>query len=160
MADLAPLPDDILDGLRSIGLHHPDPADLLHQRLVDALKRTRGASWGNQLVALKFEFNWAHVNAGRVFAKAKADYEHFVDAETVRLRATHEGTKVLSRLEAEQIARASDEGYQLQLRFLLGEQEERSMRKFLDTLSSALDNHRTDRADQRAADIEHGRTAT
>ncbi len=158
MTEPAPLPADILERLRSIGLHQPDPGEQLHRRLVDALYRTRGASLGNQLVALKFEFNWALNEAGPAYAKAKADYEHFVDAETVRLRATWEGPKALSRLEAEQMARASSQGYQLQLAYLLAEQRERSMRKFLDTLSSALDNHRTDRADQRAADIEHGRT--
>lgn len=161
MTDAPPLEADVLAGLQQIGLHHPDPDDPLHRRLVDALRRTRGATWGNQLVALKFEFNWAHVDAGRVYAKAKVDYEHLIDAETVRLQATTPPAgKAYSRAQAEQIARASDQAYQLQLKFLLAEKREQSMRKFLDTLQSALDNHRTDRADWRAADVEHGRSAT
>lgn len=156
-----PLTPDIVAGLRAIGLHQPNPTDPLHVRLVDALRRTRGASWGNQLVALKFEFNWEHVEAGRLFAQAKVDYEHHIDIETVRLQATAQPNgKFLTRAAAEQVARASDQAYQLQLQFLLAEKREQSMRKFLDTLSSALDNHRTDRADQRATDLEHGRSGT
>jgi hypothetical protein len=153
------LEPDVVSRLQDIGLHAPDPTNPLHVRLVDALRRTRGASVGNQLVAMKFEFNWELNDAGAVFAKAKADYEHHIDVETVRLRATlMPGGKALSRLEAEQIARSGDSAYGMQLAFLLAEQRERSMRKFLDTLSSALELHRTDRADQRAADVEHGRS--
>lgn len=155
-AELAP---DIAVRLKEIGLHQPDPTDPLHVRLVNALARTRGATLGNQLVAVKFEFNWELKDAGERFATAKAAYEHYLDVETVRLRATTTvGVKQLSRLEAEQIARAGDWAYELQ--FLLAEQRERAMRKFLDTLSSALDNHRTDRADLRASDTEHARSAT
>lgn len=158
MTELEP---DVREGLRGIGLHHPDPNDTLHVRLVDALRRTRGNSLGNQLVALKFEFNWEHVAAGKVFAQAKTDYEHHIDTESVRIRATTKvDGKSVSRAEAEQIARASDRAYELQLKFLLAEKREQSMRKFLDTLSSSLDNHRTDRADQRAGDVEHRRSGT
>lgn len=152
----APLPPDVREHLRDVGLHYPDPKDPLHRRLVDALLRTRGSSWGNQLVAMKFEFNWEHVAAGKEFAQAKTDYEHRIDVETVRLMANPAvGSKPMSRAQAEQTARASDASYQLQLKFLLAEKREQSMRKFLDTLSSALDNHRTDRADQRAGDQAH-----
>jgi len=155
------LPPDIQARLRDIGLHYPDPKDPLHRRLVDALMRTRGSSWGNQLVALKFEFNWEHVEAGKEFAQAKTDYEHRIDVETVRLQAsTVPGGRPMSRAQAEQNARAQQPTYELQLKFLLAEKREQSMRKFLDTLSSALDNHRTDRADQRATDLEHGRSGT
>lgn len=161
MSAAAPLDADIAARLAEIGLHQPDPENPLHRRLVAALTRTRGATWGNQLVALKFEFNWEQLEAGRVFARSKVDYEHFIDKETVRLRATpDERGKVPTRAEAEQIARASDRAYELQLQFLLAEKREQGMRKMLDTLSSALENHRTDRADQRAADVEHGRSAT
>lgn len=161
MSDAAPLPEDIMAGLRNIGLHYPDPKNPLHRRLVDALHRTRGATWGTQLVALQFEFNWEHVEAGREFAQAKTDYEHRIDVETVRLMANPvAGSKPMSRAQAEQTARAQDATYQLQLTYLLAEKREQSMRKFLDTLKNALENHRTDRADWRAADSEHGRSAT
>lgn len=159
---MAALEPDISDGLRRIGLHQPDPKNALHVRLVDALRRTRGATWGNQVVAMKFEFNWEHVEAGREYAQSKVDYEHFIDVETVRLTATEKtpSGKPIPRTTAEQMARASDQAYQLQLQYLLAEKREQSMRKFLDTLSSALDNHRTDRADQRATDLELGRSGT
>lgn len=161
MTEAPPLEADIIEGLKQIGLHRPDPQDPLHIRLVAALRRTRNATWGNQLVALKFEFNWAHVEAGKEYAQAKVDYEHLIDAETVRLQASPTATgKTLTRAVAEQMARATDQAYELQLKFLLAEKREQSMRKFLDTLQSALDNHRTDRADWRAADVEHGRTGT
>jgi len=158
---MSELEADVRERLRDIGLHQPSPSDPLHVRLVDALRRTRGYSLGHQLVAMKFEFNWEHVEAGRKYAQAKTDYEHQIDSESVRLRATTKvDGKSISRAEAEQIARASDRAYELQLEYLLAEKREQSMRKFLDTLQSAFDNHRTDRADQRAGDIEHGRSGT
>jgi hypothetical protein len=94
-------------------------------------------------------FNWALRDAGAEFGQAKADYERYVDVETVRIRTEREK---VTRAEAEQIARATDEAYALHVTYLLAEQRERAMRKFLDTLEAALDNHRTDRADQRAGD--------
>lgn len=145
MSELEP---DVLGALHDIGLSRPDPADPLHVRLVQAARRTRGGSQGARLVAFQFEFNWELKDAGTVFAKAKTDYEHFIDVEAVKMRAS--GDKV-SRIEAEQIARASDDAYQLKLRYLIAEQRERAMRKFLETLHSAFENHRTDRADDRAA---------
>lgn len=152
------IPPALRDVLRSIGLDDPDLAVPLHARLVATLHRLGpGASFGTRLSAIRFDFNWELEEAGRVFAKAKTDFEAYIDRRTVRLRA--EGDKV-SRAEAEQIARAEDRAYELKLAFLLAEQRERAMRNFLQTIQGALDNHRTDRADQRAADIEHGRTGT
>lgn len=147
------LPPDILDGLLRIGLTNPDPTDPLHKRLVATLVRVRGHSDGARLVALKFDFNWELKDAGVDLAVSKAAYDHYIDVETVRMRvrAASDGPK-LSRIEAEQIARASDAAYALYLKAELAEQRERAMRKFLDTLSSAIDNHRTDRADMRQAD--------
>lgn len=161
-SEAAPLPPDIMEGLRSIGIHQPSREDALHVRLVDALMRTRGATLGNQLTAMRFEFNQELRVAGPKFAEAKVEYEHYIDVETIRLRAVEKGPtgKPLTRIEAEQMARASDRGYQLYLAYLVAEQHERSIRKFLDTFAAAQDNHRTDRADQRAADSEHARSAT
>jgi len=56
---------------------------------------------------------------------------------------------------AVRIANASDEAYRLLLEYRLAEQRERAMRNFLQTIQGALDNHRTDRADQRSADRAH-----
>lgn len=137
-----------------IGLDQVDEGDALHGKLVDAIVNAGpGASFGARVVALRWVFNWALRDAGAEFAKSKADFERYVDVETVRTRgqAAADGSK-MSRAEAEQIARASDRAYELHLAYLLAEQRERAMRKFLDTLDAALDNHRTDRADQRAVD--------
>lgn len=134
-----------------IGLDEVDEANPLHQQLADAITNAGpAASFGARVVALRYVFNWQLLDAGKVFATAKADYERYIDRETVRLRAT--GEKPPTRAEAEQIARASDRAYELHLAYLVAEQRERAMRNFLNTLESALDNHRTDRADQRAAD--------
>lgn len=145
--NVAPLSPDILAALQDIGLQNPDPTDPLHVRLVNALFRTRGNSKGAQLVALQFEFNWELKDAGRIFAKSKTDYEHYLDKESTRFRLEGEksGDMALRR------ANASDEAYRLLLEYRLAEQRERAMRKFLETLRSAFENHRTDRADDRAA---------
>ncbi|MFC4223546.1 hypothetical protein [Lysinibacter cavernae] len=148
----APLDLDILAGLRAIGIHEPSPEEPLHVRLVSALYRTRGESWGNALIAIKFEFNWACNQAGEVYANAKTDYERLIDIETTKIRATQEK---VSRAEAEQIVRATEEAYKLKLAFLVAEKREQSMRKFLDTLGEALELHRTDRADKRKTDSFH-----
>lgn len=135
-----------------IGLEQVDESDPLHVRLADAIV-TAGpsASFGARVVAVRWVFNWALRDAGAEYGQAKADYERYIDRETVRLRAAEADRKV-TRAEAEQIARATDRAYELHLAYLLAEQRERAMRKFLDTLDAALDNHRTDRADQRAVD--------
>lgn len=155
MTEPAPLPQWVLDRLRDlIGLENPTPKDPLHVRLVNTVLRTKDLGIGAVIVALKFDFNWAHVQAGKEYATTKADLQHFMDRQTVKLRATPDPVtgKNPSRAEAEQIARASDDYYQLNLKHLLAEKREQSMRKFLETLSSALDNHRTDRADERERD--------
>lgn len=153
--DIPPLLRQVL---ADIGLDRPDLTVPLHAKLVATLHRLGpGASFGTRLTAIRFDFNWELEEAGRVFAKAKTDFEHYVDTETIRLRAKAEK---MSRAESEQVARASDRAYELKLQFLLAEQRERAMRNFLATIQSALDNHRTDRADARAADGEHQRSGS
>jgi hypothetical protein len=146
-----PLEADVLAQLQEIGLSNPDPRDPLHLKLVATLRRMRGQSSGARLVALKYDFNWELVAAGREFAQAKTDYEHHIDREAVRFRIEGEksGDMALRR------ANATDEAYTLLLKYRLAEQRERAMRKFLDTLSNAFDNHRTDRADARAGNQFH-----
>lgn len=151
---------DILASLVEIGITRPDYEDDLHRALVAALVRTRGAVWGDRLVAVKFVINWSQFQAGKEFAEAQAAWLHEIDVRTVPLVAPADGSKGLTRAFAEQTVRAQDDVYQLQLTALVAEKREQSLRKLLDTLQSALDNHRTSRADWRAADIEHGRSAT
>lgn len=143
------LENDVLETLKNIGLHNPDPADPLHKRLVQAVRRTRGGNPGVTLVAMKFEFNWELVEAGKEFAKLKTEYEHFLDRETIKTIAQDPST---SRALAEQMARSTDEAYELHLKYRLAEKREQAMRKFLDTLDNSVEVWRSENANQRAAD--------
>lgn len=136
----------------TIGLPQPNLDDPLHRRLFDAIVDAgQHASLGQRIVALRWVFNWELRDAGRTYAEAKAAYEHAVSRRVVeeQARAAAEGRKLSLGLSE---AIAEDAAYTLKLQYLLAEQVERSMRKFLDTLDAAMDNHRTDRADQRAGD--------
>lgn len=151
------IPPALRDVLRGIGLENPDLDVPLHAKLVATLHRLGpGASFGDRIVALRFDFNWELQDAGQVFAKAKADFEHHVERKAVALLTEPK----MSVAKADLIAKSSDQAYELKLRFLLAEQRERSMRKFLETLAAALDNHRTNRADQRFGDRDHARAGT
>lgn len=152
LSDPAPLPEWLLSVLRDIGMDAPDPENPLHVKLVNTLARLGvGASFGQRIVAMRFDFNWELNEAGRVFARKKALYEKAFAKRKVRELAEPK----MSVAKAEAIAEADDEIFALKLEYLLAEQRERSMRKFLETLEAALDNHRTDRADQRAGDRAH-----
>lgn len=136
----------------AVGLTRIDPEDQLHGDLVDAIAALPpGATLGQRIIALRLVFNWAHVDAGTVYAKAKADYEHFI-AKRKQALMLGDG---YSGVKAAAIAEGDDEAYNLKLAYLMAEQRERSMRKFLDTLEAALDNHRTDRRDWREQDAAH-----
>lgn len=149
------LPDWALEALRSIGLTDPDPDDALHVRLVNAVLRLGpGAARGVQLSAMRFEFAWALKEAGQEFAEAKANYEHAFARAIVRERAeaAANGEK-MPVSHAERLAEV--EAYVHKLTYLLAEQRERAMRKFLDAIEAAVDTWRTLRADERAADRAH-----
>jgi hypothetical protein len=143
-----PLTPEILDRLRDIGLDSPSPADPLHVRLVATLRRMRGASFGSQIVAMKFDFNWELRKAGEEFATFKTDYEHYMDKTKAALMLGdgHSGVK------AEAIAGGSDEAYSLLLKYRLAEQRERAMRKFLETLENKVEVWRSENANERRAD--------
>lgn len=145
-------PPAFLDALRRIGIDQPDVSNPLHVKLIDALRPLGPASTlGQRVVAMRWVFNWELNEAGKEFATAKSNYEHHMAKAKTRLLAEPK----MSVAKAEAIAEAEDESYRLKLTYLLAEQRERSMRKFLDTLDAALDNHRTDRADARAGDTAH-----
>lgn len=149
------LPDWAFDALRAIGLNDPSPKDPLHVRLANAVLRLGpGAARGVQLSAMRFEFAWELRDAGAAFANAKADYEHTFAKAVVRERAeaSARGEKVAVS-HAEKVAEV--EAYEHKLAYLLAEQRERSMRKFLDAIEAAVDTWRTLRADERAADRAH-----
>lgn len=149
MSDIAP---GLAVVLRGIGIEQPDWNDELHRKLATALAELGpGATLGQRVVAMRWIFGWEHKEAGEVFARSKADYEH-----AVARRVTEEMAK--GQVDGRRMslgwaqAIAEDAAYEHKLAYLLAEQRERSMRKFLDTLDAALDNHRTDRADLRAGD--------
>jgi uncharacterized membrane protein YebE (DUF533 family) len=146
------LPGWVVEALLSVGIVDPDPADPLHDRLVKALRPLgAGGSRGDQLTAMRFVFAVELSSAGADFARARALFEQkFARAKSVLMIA--EG---YSGVKAQAVAEASDEMYTLRLAFLVAEQRERAMRKFLDAIASALELHRTDRADARRADFDH-----
>lgn len=163
MADLPewdpPLPADVRSRLiELVGLDRPDQNEPLHVELVNAIYRTRTKHHGDQITAVRFVFNWRQLEAGKRKGTLKAEYAKVIDFGTTRLlmEAAAEGRK-LSRAEAEQRVRATDEAFKMHLDMLLAEHEEQSMRKFLDTLDSATETWRTGRADDRAGDTAHAR---
>lgn len=152
MTELTEIPPLLRDVLRGIGLENPDLTVPLHRKLVEALHDLGpGATLGQRVVAMRWVFNWELTDAGEVFARSEANYERHMASLKVRYLAEPK----MSVAKAEAYAEADDESYRLKLEYLLAEQRERAMRKFLDTLDAALENHRTDRADQRAGDRAH-----
>lgn len=138
--------------LRSIIGLEVDDADALHQKLAKTITDLGpGATYGQRIVALRFDFAWELRAAGKVFGEAKGDYESTKSRRVVEITETalNDGRKVTLGL-AEHMAEA--ELYDRKLTYLVAEQRERAMRKFLDALDAALENHRTDRADSRAGD--------
>ncbi|MBD8477602.1 hypothetical protein [Microbacterium sp. CFBP 8794] len=138
--------------LRAIIGLEVDNTDALHQKLAATITDLGpGATYGQRIVALRFDFVWELRDAGKVYGEAKGDYEGTRSRRVVEITETAlaEGRKVTLGL-AEHMAEA--ELYELKLTYLVAEQRERAMRKFLDALDAALDNHRTDRADSRAVD--------
>lgn len=137
---------------QTVGLGAPELTDPLHRALFDAVVDLGpNASLGMRIVALRYVFNWELVSAGSEYATAKANYEKHMSRAKAKLLSEPK----MSVAKAEVIADADDEAYRLKLQYLVAEQRERAMRKFLDTLDAALENHRTDRADQRAGDRAH-----
>ena len=144
-------PAEVLRDL--IGLE-VDPNDALHNKLAETVYRLGpAATYGQRIVALRFDFAWELRDAGKVYGTAKADYEHaLTQVVEITERAALEGKKISLGLAQ---AMAEKDAYELKLTYLVAEQRERAMRKFLDALDAALDNHRTDRADSRAGDRAH-----
>ena len=147
------IPPALLVILKRIGMEQPDLSVQLHRKLVDALRDLGpGATHGQRVVAMRWVFNWELTDAGKVLATSKTNYERFIAKTKTRLM---DADAKMSVAKAETFAEAEDEAYTLKLDYLLAEQRERAMREFLKTLAASLDNHRTDRADQRAGDQAH-----
>lgn len=131
------------------------PGDELHNKLARTIHRLgAAATYGQRIVALRFDFVWELRDAGQVYGTAKADYENAIAVRVVEIteKANLDGKKISLGLAQ---AMAERDAYDLKLAYLVAEQRERAMRKFLDALDAALENHRTDRADARAGDRAH-----
>lgn len=147
------LPEWCLEALRHIGLQTPDPSNPFHVALVNSVMRLgAGRSMGEYLTALRFVISWDLEEAGRVFAEAKAAYEHKVDREMVTIAANAQaaGERVPVALMEKMARLAAQEEH---TRFLVAEQRERHRRKLLDACGSAVEVWRTRRADSRATDV-------
>jgi hypothetical protein len=144
------IPQPVADVLRDVmGLQEPNGDDPFHRKLWQAVVDAGpGASYGARVVALKFAVNWELVDAGQEYAARRTDYE----AEYAKVKVRWLAEPKMSVAKAETLADADPNVYRLKLEYRLAELREQAMRKFLDTLASALENHRTDRADQRAGD--------
>jgi hypothetical protein len=152
MTDWNPSPGQ-LEALRDMtGITNPNPDDPLHAAVINALAQAGpGSSYGQRVVALRWVFGWELRDAGVKYATAKADYERLVAKKKI-VWLSEPGMSVA---KAGVLAEGDDDVYASKLAYLTAENRERAARKFLDTLSAALDNHRTDRADLRAADQAH-----
>lgn len=147
---------------RLLGLERIDVEDSLHADLAKAVYELGpGQPDGVVLQRFRWHFVWHLRDAGATYATARADHDHLIDRRTVRLRAeAAKAGEKLSRLEAEQVAKSEDATYAKNLAMLLAEQRERAMRKALDAIDSAIELHRTDRADARRSDTQHGQGMT
>ncbi|ERG63504.1 hypothetical protein L332_03415 [Agrococcus pavilionensis RW1] len=147
--------------LATIGIVEPDlEGEPLHRELVAAIRRVGpGASQGTYLSAVRFAIVSEHLAAGRAFAEAKARYERSVSRRVVEEMAKpREDGRRMSLGWAERIA--DEAAYEHKLAYLVAEKREQTLRKWLEAIQGALDNFRTARADERAADAAHAQGLT
>lgn len=147
-AESAPLEPWVAQFLRRVGIDTPQPDVRLHRRLVAGLRDVGpGRPLGQQLAAVRYVVRDEHGIAGRALAQARADHEEKVLNRRIELlRGEEKITVALAKDMAEADAVAERRAW------LVAEQEERTLREFLKSLSDDLKNHQTDRADQRAGD--------
>lgn len=157
MTEWNPSPGQLAALRETVGIADPDPSDPLHAKLINALVEVGpNSTLGQRTVACRFVVNWEHRAAGKAFAEAKASYERLLTRRKVQFLA-EDGMAVA---RAAILAEADNDVYAMKLAYLIAEQYERSLRELLKTLDRALDNHRTDRADWRAADQAHAQGMT
>lgn len=147
-AESAPLESWVAQFLRRVGIDTPQPDVRLHRRLVAGLRDVGpGRTLGQQLAAVRYVVRDEHGIAGRALAQARADHEEKVLTRRIELlRGEEKITVALAKDIAE--SEAAEE----RRAWLVAEQEERTLREFLKAIADDLENHRTDRADQRAGD--------
>ena len=143
-----PLEPWIVQFLHRVGIDTPDANVRLHVRLVSALRDVGpGRPLGAQIAAARYVVRDEHGRAGRALATARAEHEDLVLARKIELLQGEEKMTVALAKDM-----AEHEAIEHRRTWLRAEQDERTLREFLKALADDLDNHQTDRADQRAGD--------
>lgn len=141
---------------RRLGIHDPDPGNLFHVRLAQALDRTSMAPLEVSTIALMFEVNAELGRQGAYAATARTNHDRLRSRAIVTYRAAGERSATV----AEAMADDDDEVYRARLQYRLAEAAVTRCRSLLDVLHAELDVWRTKRADDRAADAFAARTQT
>lgn len=141
--------------VETVGIQQYDGRDILHRRLIKTLADLgRGASVGDRIAACRLVVTWELREAAHWAKTGKANYDNAVSLRVLQLT---EEARVKGRKIGESIARrtAETENFDDRMMYLQQEARATAMRHLLSALESALDNHRTDRADLRAGDRAH-----
>lgn len=147
----------VRQGMFLIRLAEVDLADRLHQRLIQALQACGPAATDGELItAMRFVFGHEMSLAGDESALAKVSAERMLAVESAQIH--RESGVPLSA--AKRLVEADARYWDWRERAERQLQRQRYCREMLHSLQAALDNHRTDRADMRAADQWHAQTAT
>jgi len=134
--------------LTRVGIEAPDPEIAIHRRIVLALRDVGPARpLGAQLAAVRYVVRDEHAKAGERLATARAEHEEKVLDRKIELL---QGAEKVSVALAKDIAER--DAIEHRRTWLRAEQEERTLRQFLQAIADDLENHRTDRADQRVGD--------
>lgn len=146
----------VRQGLFLIRLPDVDLADRFHRELIGALAWCDPAAMdGDLITAMQAATVHAMGRVGEQLSAAKAGAETMMELGTAEHRASG-----ASKAAAVDLVKADPDYWALKSEADRLVYVERYMRKVLELMQSLLDNHRTTRADQRAADRWHSETAT
>ena len=147
----------VRQGMFLIRLAEIDLHDRLHQRIIQSLQACGpGASDGELITAMRFVFGHEMSLSGDEAATEKIAAERMLGVEAGELHRE----SGISRTEAKRVIEGEPRYWEHRRQAERMLQRQRYCREMLHSLQAALDNHRTDRADQRAADQWHAQTAT
>lgn len=143
-------------GLFIVRMAEIDPADDFHQNLLYSLEACPPESSDGDLVtAIRFVAGQAKAEAGRVHVEARNAAKRLLRVEARKHR--QEGR--VSQAAAERIVEEESDAYwDLKVRAELSEVRAEYLKDLQYALQATLDNYRTTRADERAADQWHSRS--
>lgn len=145
----------VRQGMFLIRLAEVDLDDRLHQRLIQSLQACGPAATDGELItAMRFTFGHEMQLAGDDAALHKVKAERMLAVDAAELRRE----SGVSQAEAKRIIESSELYWTHRETAERMLQRQRYCREMLHSLQAALDLHRTDRADQRAADQWHTQT--